>query len=44
MADITEITAALSQLGTTIANKANILNCTIENGQVQTPTEEDNTK
>lgn len=44
MADIAEITAALSQLQSTIANKANVLHCVIENNQVQTPTEEDNTK
>lgn len=44
-ADIAEITEALAQLSITIANKANVLNCVVdENGQVQTPTEEDNTK
>ena len=36
--DIAEITTALATLSTTIANKANVLNCVIDNGQVQTPT------
>ena len=44
MADIAEITAALSELENTIASKANVLSCVIQNGQVQTPTEEDSTK
>ena len=38
--DITEVTTALSELSVTITNKANVLNCVVQGGQVQNTSEE----
>lgn len=38
--DIAEVTTALSELSITIANKANVLNCVVQGGQVQNTSEE----